>query len=164
MKIRQMLYSDMPAVWAVQCACYQQVLEPESIDALEAKRSASPTSCFVVVNDDGVQGYLIAIPWLFAQVPSLNDPSCQLPCGADCLYLHDMAISPKMAGQGIGQMLFSGYQKIARELGFFKLALTAVGDAERYWKKLGFKVLDIKLSQQKVAAYGGQVTYMYQDC
>lgn len=164
MNIRQMLFSDMSAVWAVQTACYQGVLEPESMASLEAKRVASPDSCFVAVEADQVVGYLISVPGLFAQVPSLNAPVCLIPENADCLYLHDMAISPKMAGRGIGQALFKVYQHCAQELGFARLTLTAVGDAERFWRKLGFLVQPLPLSEAKVAEYGGQVTYMYQDC
>lgn len=164
MNIRQMLFSDMSAVWSVQCDCYQGVLEPESLASLEAKRSASPDSCFVAMDAGKVVGYLISVPWLFGQVPSLNDAVCHIPQDADCLYLHDMAISPKMAGMGMGKALFQAYQAQTSAMGFSKMALTAVGEAEGFWRKIGFKVKQIVLSEAKVADYGGQVTYMYQDC
>lgn len=162
--IRLMTSEDMPAVWAIQCECYQHILEPESVESLDAKRQASADSCFVAIHQGKVCGYLISMPWTFAQVPALNDPSCNLPADLNVLYLHDMAIAPCMAGQGVGQALFSAYQQAAKQLGFSRLALTAVGDAQRYWIKLGFKEVDLVLNQQKVADYGGQVSYMYQDC
>ena len=132
--------------------------------SLEAKRSAFPESCWVAVDNDCVVGYLISVPWLLGQIPSLNDSSCQIPQGADCLYLHDMAISSAMAGKGVGQLLFASYRAKSQALGFKRLVLTAVGDAEGYWKKLGFVVQPLQISQSKVTEYGGRVTYMYQDC
>ena len=155
--------TDMAAVWQVQCACYSDLLEPESEMSLAAKRAASPETCFVALQQGQVCGYLIGMPWRFAEVPALNGAECQLPAQADCLYLHDMAIAPDLAGQGVGKLLFAAFRQSAVSLEFARLSLTAVGNAMSYWQQRGFTPHVLHLSDDKIAAYGGQVTYMYQE-
>jgi GNAT superfamily N-acetyltransferase len=158
-EIRLMKSADLPSVWLVQCACYSS-FEPETQACLGAKREASPLSCFVAVQGEVLLGYVIAMPWVFGVVPALNDPSCNLPAQADCLYLHDMAIAPVAAGQGVGQRLFDAVTAVADKLELPKLTLTAVAGAEGYWQRLGFVPVALPLSAAKVAQYGGNITYM----
>ena len=158
-QIRLMQPTDLPSVWQVQCACYSN-FDPETQASLGAKRAASPQSCFVAVRDNILLGYTIAMPWVLGVVPALNDPSCELPAQADCLYLHDMAITPTAAGQGVGQRLFEAVSDAGHKLELPKLALTAVSGAEGYWQRFGFVPVALPLSAEKVAQYGGNITYM----
>ncbi|QEW05400.1 GNAT family N-acetyltransferase [Nitrincola iocasae] len=158
-QIRLMQPTDLPSVWQVQCACYSH-FEPETQASLGAKREASPQSCFVAEQGDILLGYVIAMPWLLGVVPALNDPSCNLPAQADCLYLHDMAIAPAAAGQGVGQRLFEAVTEAGYKLELSKLALTAIEGAKGYWQRHGFVPVALPLSAAKVAQYGGNITYM----
>ncbi|WP_052063665.1 GNAT family N-acetyltransferase [Nitrincola sp. A-D6] len=159
-EIRLMQSTDLPLVWQIQCACYTSLLEPETQASLGAKQQASPQSCFVAEQGEVLLGYVIAIPWVLGVVPALDAPNCNLPDQADCLYLHDMAIAPSAAGQGLGQRLFDAVTAVAGKLELSKLALTAVAGAERYWQRLGFIPIALPLSATKVAQYGGHITYM----
>lgn len=158
-QIRLMQPTDLSSVWQVQCACYSNI-DPETQASLGAKREASPHSCFVAMQDGVLLGYVIAIPWLYGVVPALNDSGCNLPAKADCLYLHDMAIESVAAGQGVGQRLFEAVTAVSDNLELPKLALAAVAGAEGYWQRLGFVPVAIPLSMEKVAQYGGNITYM----
>lgn len=158
-QIRLMQPTDLPSVWQIQCACYSS-LEPESQASLAAKRDASPQSCFVAVQGGVLLGYVISMPWLYRVVPALNEPVCNLPARADCLYLHDMAVAPVVHGQGVGQKLFEGVALAAGGFALSRLALTAVAGAEGYWQRQGFVRVELPVSAEKMAQYGGDITYM----
>ena len=53
--IRGMTAADLPAVMAIQAACYTELV-PESQASLDAKRVASPSTCLVATRD----GVLVA--------------------------------------------------------------------------------------------------------
>ena len=53
--IRSMTTADLPAVMAIQAACYTELV-PESQASLDAKRVASPSTCLVATRDDEVVG------------------------------------------------------------------------------------------------------------
>lgn len=161
-QVRIMQSTDLPSVWQVQCACYRN-FEPETQASLGAKLAASPQSCFIAVRENILLGYIIAMPWELGVVPVLNDPNCKLPAQVNCLYLHDMAIAPDAAGQGVGQRLFGAVSEVGCKLELPKLALTAVAGAEGYWKRLGFVPVALPLSVEKVAQYGGNITYMLRE-
>lgn len=57
-----MTAANLPAVMDIQAACYTELV-PESQASLEAKRAASPSTCWVAVRDGVVVGYLFALPW-----------------------------------------------------------------------------------------------------
>ncbi|MFX9570760.1 GNAT family N-acetyltransferase, partial [Acinetobacter baumannii] len=60
-----------------------------------------------LIADRGGQpiGYAVAHPWLRGQPPALDSLLGAIPPGADCLYLHDVAILPAARGQKLTERL-----------------------------------------------------------
>ena len=50
--------------------------------------------------------YLISHPWSQDSIAALNEPLGALPSNPDCYYLHDLAVSPRFHGKGIGEKMF----------------------------------------------------------
>lgn len=158
--IRPMAACDLPTVLAVQAACYAATIV-ESGGSLLSKLCASPATCFVALVDGAVAGYLISLPWAFADPPAHNLEACRLPARPDCLYLHDLAIAPAARKTGAGRALVESFLAGSRTLGLARASLIAVQDSTRYWARHGFRVVpqDAAL-RARLSGYGPGVAYM----
>jgi hypothetical protein len=101
--IRMMAAADIPAVLEIQAVCYTEVT-PESNESLHAKLSASQSTCFIASLEGDIVGYLISLPWEFSNPPALNAETCRLPLSPNCLYLHDLAVTPSARKSGAGRL------------------------------------------------------------
>ncbi|MDX3775650.1 GNAT family N-acetyltransferase [Chromatiaceae bacterium AAb-1] len=158
--IRAMTIADIAGVDQIQRQCYTE-LEPESVQSLSAKLRASPGSCFIAESALGMQGYIIAIPWLQGQVPPLNAADCVLPAEPDCLYLHDLAVAPAARGSGAATLLVQQVLAVASNQTVSAVGLVAVQGSVPYWQRYGFAVYppDRALTA-KLATYGRNIHYM----
>ncbi|EPE0461780.1 GNAT family N-acetyltransferase [Pseudomonas aeruginosa] len=77
---------------------------------------------------------------------------------ADCLYLHDMAVSSDARGQGVAQQLLAAAEQQARQCSLSALTLVAVQNSASYWQQRGFHPVTALTSQaiQNLASYTGQ--------
>jgi len=159
--IRNMQASDLEGILTIQAQCYQEIV-PESKVSIQAKLEASPQTCFVA--DDparGVAGYMLSIPWQRQQPPELDAPACKLPAQPDCLYLHDLAVSPAYRGSGVGKHLFNAFQKALATTHLPYACLVAIQNSASYWQKYGFAPVQMSPGlHASVATYGGQAQYM----
>ena len=112
-------------------------IEPESVSVLKSKWIYSPETCFVYLEDGEVSGYLLAHPWGDETPPSLSKEISENVV-TDQLYIHDLAISSKFRGKGIGKLMVNALLSKAHMLGFVKISLVAVQEAERFWSQFGF--------------------------
>jgi ribosomal protein S18 acetylase RimI-like enzyme len=152
--------ADIPAVLEVQAACYTQIV-PESLESFVAKLMAAPASCFVAVSERRIVGYLVALPWDFANPPILNQMSCRLPEQPDCLYLHDLAVAPAMRAAGAGSTLVNAFFEQLRQSGLPRASLIAIQDSAPYWRRQGFRPAPFENAlRQKLSSYGHDVQYM----
>jgi predicted N-acetyltransferase YhbS len=80
----------------------------------------------------------------------------------DTLYLHDMAVLPGMAGQGLAQRLLQHLWDQATAQGLRHSALVSVQGSQRYWERHGYAVQQLAqpLQQQRLASYGDGAVYM----
>ncbi|SEG08922.1 GNAT family N-acetyltransferase [Marinobacterium lutimaris] len=137
MKIEAIESAHWEGVLEIQSEAYQQV-GLEDLAVLKSKSEASPETCFVCLSDEGqVQGYLLAHLWSGHQPPKLFTRLPVIEAG-DHLYLHDIAVSSRARGQGVGGELFEALERVSRERGITKLRLVAVQGAASYWARLGF--------------------------
>jgi len=158
--IRMMQPGDLPVVLAVQAACYTEI-PPETAASIQCKQSASPTTCFVAWHHGEVVGYLLALPWQLAQPPALNAEIAHLPVAPDCLYLHDLAVSPQARNQGVGRALIDTFFECLRQSGLPQASLVAVQNAAPYWQRFGFRRVDPSPSlQSQLATYSPRAQYM----
>ena len=122
----------------VQAQAYTDVL-PEALNVLKSKWLASPEMCFVFKNSKNeTVGYLLAHSWNSDVPPKLFQ---ELPSDAagDILYLHDLAVSDHIRGQGVASQLFNKLLESAKTHGYKRILLVAVQKSESYWFKHGFR-------------------------
>jgi predicted N-acetyltransferase YhbS len=152
--IRQMLPTDMDSIMQIQALCYSGDI-PESRHSLSAKLQVSPTTCFVAQDGAQIIAYLIALPWSLQAPPELNAPSCVLPADPDCIYLHDLSVTPSVRGSKIGGGLVAQLFDLCRRLSYSQLSLVAVQNSADYWRRFGFTNRRLNsILHKKLASYG----------
>ena len=157
---RPLAAQDLPGLLAVQQACYGAAFA-ESADVF-ARRLASPAQCSLVIVQDGeVVAYLAAYRSCLGKVTPLHGDftACATP---DTLYLHDMAVLPGMAGQGLARWLLQPLWEQAAAQGLQQSALVSVQGSEGYWQRHGYvaQPLHQPEQQQRLASYGEGAVYM----
>lgn len=155
-----MQVSDLSEVLNIQARCYTGV-PPESRESLEAKLRACPSQCFVASLRGEIVGYLFALLWRFESPPALNSLTCVVPESPDCLYLHDLAVSPDARSAGVGRALVERFFAALKESHMPRAALIAVQASAPYWERFGFmRVHTTDNMRTKLATYGDEVEYM----
>jgi len=160
MKIREMSQSDLPSVSRIQRECYSEsILESE--DSFSAKLSASPDLCFVAVQGELLVGYVIALPWVFGEIPDLDGAEYSVPPNADSLCIHDMAVTPSARDVGAAKQMLNTVLGTANHMGYKQVFLVAIQGASSYWMRHGFEVVPAGNSLKRdLSAYGQEAVYM----
>lgn len=147
---------DLPAVGRVAAAVHPDY--PED-DAVFAERLALfPDGCRVAVRAGRIVGYAFFHPGVVGSPPPLNTLLGALPAAADCLYIHDVALTADARGAGLGAALLEIAAAVAAARGLPTLALTATPAAAGYWRGAGFA--DRSAASEALAAYGDGMAYM----
>lgn len=158
--VRPLALSDLADLLAVQLACYGEGFVESG--AVFARRLASPANCSLVLEQGGkVCAYLAAYRSVRGKVTPLHGDFEVVPA-ADTLYLHDMAVLPTCAGQGLAQALLAPLWERAQQEGLRHTALVSVQGSQGYWARHGYaeQVLPDALQRQHLATYGDGATYM----
>lgn len=153
LEVRPLTADDLAAVLEIQWLCHD-ASRIESAQSFDAKRQASPTSCFVASLDGRSVGYLVAIPAKAGQPPPLNGASCPVPRDADALYLHDLAVHPEARAAGVAVALVRAFFDALGRQGFSQACLTAVNGSTAFWQRQGFRG-----AMPDAAAAGGMASY-----
>lgn len=145
---------------AVQLACYG----PGYAESTEvfARRLASPAQCCLVVEQAGeVVAYLAAYRSCLGKVTPLHGDFARY-AHPDTLYLHDMAVLPRCAGQGLASALLQPLWTQARAEGLRHSALVSVQGSQGYWARHGYAAqpLTDALQRELLAGYGEDAVYM----
>jgi len=119
-----------------------------------------PDGCQVLDTPDGPAGYWVAYPWVEEATPALNTLIEAIPDDAGVLYLHDLALAPKVRGQGWSRPAMQTLRALAQRGGWPTIALVAVNDAVAFWRGHGFVVRDTPMLSAKLASYGPDARYM----
>lgn len=159
-EIRNMQPADLQFVLEIQSLSYTHII-PESKESFATKLTASPASCFVALVERRVAGYLVALPWSFANPPLLNQTSCTLPAQPDCLYLHDLAVTPVARERGAGRTLVEAFSAHFEKSELPRACLIAIQNSAGYWQRHGFRPVAISAPlQARLSSYGADVQYM----
>ncbi|WP_394680829.1 GNAT family N-acetyltransferase [uncultured Comamonas sp.] len=146
----------------VQLACYGADFMESA--ALYAERLASPGQCsLVIVQGREVLAYLAAYRSVLGKVTPLHGGfACASP--ADTLYLHDMAVAPAHAGEGLASALLQAMLQQAQGDGLRYSALVSVMGSQPYWQRKGYAPLLPWSAQERDAlySYGDDAQYMAQ--
>lgn len=150
----------LPDLLRVQRACYGDVY----IETAEvyARRLASPAQCSLVLERAGrVCAYLAAYDTAWGKVTVLHGDFETVP-QPDTLYLHDMAVLPELAGQGLARALLEPLWRRATARGLQVSALVAVQGSQGFWEHHGYAVLALQEAEQRqrLATYGDGAVYM----
>lgn len=156
-EIREMHVEDLAAVARLQDRCYAPELF-ESHEVLQQRLMLYPQSCWVACYQDKLWGYLFSYPSLRGKINPLGAEFAQLS-SADCLYLHDLAVSRDARGYGVATALVEKAVAYAYELDLSQLALVAVQNSASFWQQQGFAI-EPTLSSEAEQALG---TYELQD-
>ena len=162
LEVRPLKIHDLPALMAVQRAAYGDGFM-ESAEVF-TRRLASPVNCSLALLADGqLCAYLAAYHSVQGKVTPLHG-DFEPPAGTapDTLYLHDMAVLPGMAGQGLAQRLLQPLWEQATAQDLRHSALVSVQGSQRYWERHGYAVQPLAqpLQQQRLASYGDGAVYM----
>ena len=160
-RLRALAHRDLAALLAVQQACYGAGFV-ESAEVF-ARRLASPANCsLVLVAPDGrVGAYLAAYRSVLGKVTPLHG-DFEVAQQADTLYLHDMAVLPACAGQGMAQALLQSLWDHAMAQGLRHTALVSVQGSQTYWERHGYaqQPLGDAAQRERLASYGAGAVYM----
>lgn len=129
-----------PAILTLQREVYHTI-EPESLEVMRGKWLASPEYCFVHRDGSGVGAYLLAHAWHSMLPPRLH---AALPdeLTGNILFVHDLAIAPRLAGHGVGRSMVEHLLRCAADDGKQSALLVAIQASRPFWSKFGFRALD----------------------
>ncbi|WP_235471170.1 GNAT family N-acetyltransferase [Herbaspirillum hiltneri] len=161
---RAMQESDLPAVTAIAAEVHPDY--PESPAVFVERLRLFAAGCLIAADANGtVLGYAIAHPAVLGQPPALDSLLGELPPQADCLYLHDVALTEATRQSGLGGALVGYLRELAFAQGFACAALMAVNNSAAYWRRhsfISFARVDAALAK-KIASYGSDAQYLVSD-
>ncbi len=161
--IRLLGAADLPALLRTQAACYGAGFnEPEAVFAQRLQQCPLTAWC---VDDPARPGelaaYLLGYPSRIGQITPLHGdfkPATQ----PDCLYLHDLAVSPHCQGQALGPRLVQhAWREGERLWGLRVSALVAVQGSLPFWQRLGYDALEPREPEHlsPLVGYGAEARY-----
>jgi GNAT superfamily N-acetyltransferase len=153
---RPMAPADLDTVLAVAAEVHPGY--PEALEVFAERLRLYPDGCLMAERGGAVVGYAVMHPGRLGCPPALDSALRELPDGADCLYLHDVALLPVARDSGLGAMALEWARTLAVWEGFAWLALTSTPEARGYWDRQGFSTCAAQ--PVELASYGGGMTYM----
>ena len=158
--LRPMALADLPALLDIQRLCYGEGFLESAAILTQRLHSPGKLSC-VAARGGVVCAYLAAYRSRPGKVTPLNG-GFDTVAQPDTLYLHDLAVAPQAAGQGLAQRLVEHLWAQGRSEGLVVSALVSVQGSQVFWQRLGYGVqaLADPAQQQNLASYGADACYM----
>jgi ribosomal protein S18 acetylase RimI-like enzyme len=135
--IRPVSESDWGDIVALEADAYTALGLSEGRAALESRVRASPTTCFVLVLERRLAGYLLALPYPLYEFPGLGRRE-ETAFPSRNLHLHDLVIADDLRGSGLGKRLLRHLTARARLAGYEQISLVAVDGTGAFWAANGF--------------------------
>ena len=157
-----MTEQDLPAVLAVQAACYPPAIQEPAAVVL-ARLRVAPRTSLVTADAGGICAYVFAYPSRLGAVTPLGARFGPAP-DADTLYVHDLAVAPRALGRGLARGIVTALLERVSSLDLPHAALVAVQDSRRFWEGQGFAPEDAgEAGVRALATYPGGALYMARD-
>ncbi len=154
-RIRRIAAGDWPDITVLERGAYRRLGLSEGRAALEAKVSASPTTCFALDLTGRLAGYLLALPYPESAYPDLRGAEAGPALPSRNLHLHDIVVAEDLRHQGLARLLLTHLTATARHQGYERISLVAVGGSETFWSARGFTAGPVT-----PAGYGPTAVYM----
>lgn len=156
--IKLLSLSDISKVMQLQKEVYFAI-EPETERVMQRKIELSPSGCLGAWCNGELAGYILSHPWNSSKAcPQLGEYLECLPKVPNSWYIHDLAISSKFRGYGVGKILVNSVFEIAKENGFSTIQLVAIQGSSSFWVRFGFHVED--KSSKTLSSYGEGAAFM----
>ena len=135
---RAMQTLDLNGAMQVQTECHVPD-NLENLTTMTQRLRASPDTAWVAEWNGEVCAYLVGYRSHMAHIPPLGSPftSAQQP---NCLYLHDLAVSPRARGLGVSQGLLDLAWSLAKQEALHHLALVSLNSSLAFWERHGFAI------------------------
>lgn len=162
LQLRALQPGDVADVLHIQAQCYGSDFV-EGAQVFTRRLQAAHHCSWAAAQGEKVVAYLAAYWSRPGKITPLQG-DFEAMAGANVLYLHDMAVLPAWAGQGIAAQLLQAAVSQARGRGVQRAALVAVQGAASYWERRGF-VASAPADAAQTAhlrSYGPQALYMEQ--
>ncbi|MES2072962.1 MAG: GNAT family N-acetyltransferase [Pseudomonadota bacterium] len=161
--LRAMAAADIDDICAIQSEAYVPGMV-EAGQVLRGRLANCSQTCWVAEDEYGVCAYLFAYQSLHGRISPLGY-EFRHAAAADCLYLHDLAVSQRVAGQGVGALLVRLALQQARASGLRHSGLVSVQSSRVFWNRLGYVEQSIADRQQQanLETYAGPAWYMARD-
>lgn len=151
--------SDLDGMLAVQARVHTLLQERREVFADKLRLFGE--GCLVLADADGrCLGYGLSHPWRLGGAPPLDALIGSPPAGADCLFIHDVALLPDARGGGAGRAYVGHAERAARRHGLAALALVSVYGTVPIWGRCGFTPDDAPGTAPTLVAYGDTARYM----
>ncbi|QOY62194.1 GNAT family N-acetyltransferase [Lysobacter sp. H21R4] len=159
--LRALREDDLPAVFALQTESYTPALR-DSLPAFASRLRIAAGCCHLAEADQLAMGYILAHPWLSRRPPAVDTVLSPPPSdGPRLLYVHDLSVSARAKGTGLGGRLVDAALEAGRRGGLLSAELVAVPGAAGFWQRMGFRSLDVAPDlARKVRQYGDGALYM----
>ncbi|BFU45123.1 GNAT family N-acetyltransferase [Krasilnikovia sp. MM14-A1004] len=154
MVLRPLAERDWSDVAALEARTYAPAGLSE--DPAHLASRTDPATSFVLATDDGVAGYLLALPYPRGRCPDPTSPERTTFVSAN-LHLHDLVVGRSHRHQGLGGRLVRHLIGRARRMSYRTVSLVAVGDSADFWAAQGFRA---QSGITVPAAYGPRAGYL----
>ena len=152
---------DLPAVEAIAADVHPAYPEDGAIFAERLR--LYPRGCFVLDRNGVILAYAVSHPWKSAEPPSLNKLVGAIPSAPGTYYLHDLALLPRIRGQGYGDAAVRRLIGEATNAGLATVSLVAVNGTVPFWTRHGFMVSRHAEVEKVLATYGVDAAFMVRD-
>jgi GNAT superfamily N-acetyltransferase len=158
LKWRAVTAADLAAIQRL--ADTEHVSLPERPEVFAEKFELFRDGCLVLVQEGTIVGYCFSHPWLLRDIPPLDTLLRHLPPSPECLFIHDLAIEPRVRGKGATGILVEFLVSLARREGLSHLALVSVYGTYPLWTRFGFEVVSDAALADHLKSYGDTARYM----
>ncbi|AIY42027.1 GCN5-related N-acetyltransferase [Collimonas arenae] len=166
--VRAMHDNDIASVMRIQAECYPPSMQ-ESEEVFRARLALTPTTCWIwSLPRQSAAAYLFCYPSQKDAITALGD-QFKIAAMPDCLYLHDLAVSPSARGQRAANTLVAAALNHARGNAMAWSALVSVQQSQSFWGTLGYASVEVQhsparenLDSYRVAGNQNAPVYMLQ--
>lgn len=158
--VRALLPRDIYSVLEIQRESYPDSMN-ESQSTIQLRLQQAPLYSWVFEHGSEVLAYLIAYPSVKDKITALG-ADFDIPSQPDCLYLHDLAVSKRAVGMGVGKQLIAAAWRFGLEQRLASSALVSVQNSCAFWEKFGYGVQENLNANARLnlASYPNEALYM----